>query len=76
MGKKLVFVTRQIFEIVPRIWYQQLHYQHLSKDFVAVENSGSTIPWYEFPLRGFPDRRKNTQVGVLFAQRYMDIQEA
>jgi len=25
-----------------------LHYQHLSEDFVAVETSGSTVPWHEF----------------------------
>jgi hypothetical protein len=34
--------------MVPGIWYQQLHHQHLSEDFVAVETSGLTFPWYEF----------------------------
>lgn len=35
--EKLVVVTRRIFELVQGIWYQQLHYQHLSENFVAVE---------------------------------------
>lgn len=71
-----MFVTRRIFEVVPGIWYQQLRYQHLSEDFVAVETSGSTVPWHEFRFGDSQTAKKKTQVGVLFLQRYMGIQEA
>jgi len=72
-----VFVTCRIFEMVLGIWYQQLHYQHLSEYFVAVETSGSTILWHEFRFGDSQTAEKNTQVeGVLFALRYMGIQEA
>jgi len=63
--------------MVSGIWYQQLHYQHLNEDFVAVETSGSTIPWHVLRFGDSQTAEKNTQVeGVLFAQRYMGIQEA
>jgi len=53
-----------------------MHYQHLSEDFVVVETSGSTVPWHEFRFGDSQTAEKNTQVGVLFLQRYMGIQEA
>jgi hypothetical protein len=63
--------------MVPGIWYHQLHYQHLNEGLVAVETAGSTIPWHEFHFGDSQTAEKNTLVeGVLFAERYMGIQEA
>lgn len=61
-----MFVTRRIFEMVPGIWYQQFHYQHLNEDFVAVETSGSTIPWHEFRFGDSQTVEKIRKLNVYF----------
>jgi hypothetical protein len=56
--------------MVPGIWYQQLHYQHLNEGFVAVETAGSAIPWHEFHFGNSQTAEKNMLVeGLLFAER-------
>jgi hypothetical protein len=52
--------------MVPGIWYQQLHYQHLSEDFVAVETSGATIPKHEFRFGDSQNAGKKRKLKVYF----------